>query len=242
MAKLNSLLETTAEWARQREIPALITNETPSTNDDAKKAALSDNGPLTVYVTGHQTAGRGRGANTWLDTGAGESLLSTWSLAMSKAPQAITGPRLGLATFRAMNAVWPSVNFSLKAPNDILIDGKKVLGLLTEVVSDGRQHRLLIGVGFNVFNHPRAMTEATHLVETLPDGVNEAQWFQFLDKFVEEIKSAAVEVESPELSVSARRQLTAALRANPNSKIDIRDISPQGDIIHASGTISWHDL
>lgn len=234
MTKVKSLMDTTADWAGQRQIAALVSAETGSTNDDAKTTALTETEDLVLFVTAHQTAGRGRGANTWLDTGGGEALLATWSLAVDQAPQAITGPRLGLAVFRALTSVWPSLNFSLKAPNDILLDGKKILGLLTEVVSDGRRHRLLIGLGLNVLNHPRAFRDATHLTEALVDGLDEADWFQFLDKLVEELKKGAEESKSPELNVSARRQLTAAL--------NVQDVSASGDIVHAGGTISWHDL
>ena len=97
--------------------------------------AMRENDDLVLFLAAHQTNGRGRGANHWLDTGAGESLLSTWSLSVSSPPQAITGPRIGLALFAAATHAWPSLKFGLKAPNDLYLDGQKVAGLLVETVT-----------------------------------------------------------------------------------------------------------
>src|SRR4051812_2919439 len=93
MSTMTSVAETTQNWADQRELPATFTQQTGSTNDDAKKKALSENEDLVLYVTAHQTSGRGRGKNVWLDTGNGEGLLSTWSIHVPSAPQSITAPR-----------------------------------------------------------------------------------------------------------------------------------------------------
>lgn len=240
--KIQSISETTQAWAGQREIPVIFNAETGSTNDNCKARALSETSTFMLELTDHQTKGRGRGINYWLDTGTGENLLSTWSFKAGAAPQAITAPRIGLAIYQAAASTWPSLPWSLKAPNDLLLGGKKCAGILVETVSDGHKHRLLIGFGFNVLNHPRKFNDATHLSQALGRAPEEGEWFQFLDQFKEEVLAALPDVAQAELSESVRTQLLGALNANPNGGIKISKISPRGDLIHSGGTISWSDI
>ncbi|MGE4131687.1 MAG: biotin synthetase [Bdellovibrionales bacterium] len=239
---LKSLSLATKSWAEQRQIPVHYEAEVESTNDWAKDRALSEGDALVIYLTGHQTKGRGRGVNQWLDTGADENLVNTWSLQVGGAPQPISGPRVGLALFRTMVATWPSLSWSLKAPNDLLLNGLKMGGLLLETISNGRDHRLLIGLGLNILNHPRKFTEATHLSSHLESPLREGDWFQFLDHLRQEFSSAVQESQSTTLTPSACRDLTLALNANPKKVFTVKQISPQGDIEHSSGRISWLEL
>ncbi len=242
MAKLTSVIDTTMNWTQQRGIPIVFNNETGSTNDDAKKAALNENDDFVLYLADHQTAGRGRGTNTWLDTGSGESLLSTWSYFVTASPQSITAPRIGLALFRTVNAVWPSLSWSLKAPNDLFLDGRKVAGLLVESVSDGSRFRLLIGLGFNILNHPRRFNDAEHLSKTLQAAPEDGEWFQFLDELNAELGRAGIECLNPTLSDAACRELLHALNANSAKTFTTQQITPHGDLIHSKGKLRWLDL
>ncbi|MGZ3723819.1 MAG: hypothetical protein ACXVA9_12840 [Bdellovibrionales bacterium] len=242
MATMTSVAETTQNWADQRQLPVVFTLQTGSTNDDAKKAALSESEDLVLYVTAHQTSGRGRGSNTWLDTGNGEGLLSTWSLHVDSSPQSITAPRIGLALFTAANAVWPSLEWSLKAPNDLYLNGHKVGGLLVESVSGGDSHRLLIGLGMNILNHPRRFNEAQHLSKALHTAPDEGEWFQFLDELRGEFMNAVPEILNPTLTGSACLALAHALNSNSARAFTVNYVSPQGDLVHAKGTVRWTDL
>lgn len=242
MSELHSTADSTATWALQRQLALVSDASTGSTNDDAKSAALSEDSDFILYLAAHQSAGRGRGANHWLDTGAGESLLSTWSLRMSAPPQAITGPRIGLALFTTASKTWPQLSWSLKAPNDLFLNGLKVAGLLVETVSNGREHRLLVGLGFNVLNHPRKFSEATHLAHALNSRPQEGDWFKFLDELNMQLKTAALEIIKPTLSETARKGLIHALNANPNRPFEVSEISPEGDLHFATGKIRWTDL
>ncbi len=237
-----SISEMTQNWAAQREIALRFQADTGSTNDDAKAQASRENEKLVLYASSHQTRGRGRGTNLWLDTGAGESLLSTWSLEAGSAPQAITGPRVGLAVFNAVSSVWPSLPWSLKAPNDLLLDGRKCGGLLVETISHGDKHRLLIGFGFNILNHPRKFTDATHLSSALDQTLTEGDWFQFLDVLRSEFEAAATDCVQAQLSPPACKELAQALNANPNRRFAVQKVSPAGDLIHDNGIISWMEL
>lgn len=234
--------ESTLEWASQRSLPVIFTEQTGSTNDDAKAAALAEDRDLVVYLTDHQTAGRGRGANHWLDTGAGESLLSTWSFHAATPPQAITAPRIGLALFQAAARTWPSLSWGLKAPNDLYLDGLKAGGLLVESVSSGGKNRLLVGLGLNVVNHPRSFSSATHLTGALGRPPEEGEWFQFLDEWKQQLSIALGECLQPTLTASACTELKNALNANSARPYVVSKVSPAGDIHHAGGVIRWTEI
>lgn len=242
MAALTSAYESSLNWTRQRDLSVTADSETTSTNDNAKQNAMSEDSEFVLYLASHQTAGRGRGANHWFDTGAGESLLSTWSFELPGSPQAITGPRVGLAVYRAARAAWPSQPWSLKAPNDLYLSGLKVAGLLVESVSSGGKFRMVVGLGFNVLNHPRKFGEATHLSAALGNSPDESEWFKFLDQLKAQMESAAADCQNPELTAPVAQELAQALNANPNKAFTVQKITPQGDLIHAQGQVRWTDL
>jgi BirA family biotin operon repressor/biotin-[acetyl-CoA-carboxylase] ligase len=240
--EVTSALESTANWALQRKLALISEAQTGSTNDDAKRNAFQERSDLALYLASHQTAGRGRGENTWLDTGSGDSLLSTWSFFIADAPQAITGPRVGLALFRAASQVWPHLPWAMKAPNDLFLGGLKVAGLLIETVSNGGHHRLIAGLGFNVLNHPRKFSAATHLASALSERPKESEWFRFLDELRNQFERARIDCAKPELSSPCREELARALNANPKRAFMVKEVSPAGDLIHERGTVRWTDL
>lgn len=242
MVKVISITDATVDWATQRQVTHHYHPETASTNSDAKSSALSESDDFVLYLTAHQTAGRGRGANTWLDTGNGENLLSTWSFRVDAAPQPIIAPRIGLALFSAASSVWPSLEWSLKAPNDLFLAGRKVGGLLVETVTNGSDSRLLIGLGLNVLNHPRRLTDADHMGQALQNSIDSGEWFQFLDQLQAELLNIAKEANRAQLNSEECRQLVEALNANSQRPFPIQQVSAQGDLIHAKGRVSWKDL
>lgn len=241
MSDLPSAYKATITWARQRQVQLEAKSETGSTNDDAKKNAHEEIFALVLYLTEHQTQGRGRGSHSWLDTGAGENFLSTWSLALHSSPQAITGPRIGLALYQAAKSTWPGLNWSLKAPNDLFLNGKKVAGLLVETVSEGQRFRLLVGLGLNVTNHPRTFKDATHLTEAGLT-VDESEWFRFLDALKAEISGALHDVTQAHLTSAVCQELTGALNANPQRSFEVKSVSPNGDLVHAAGVVRWMEI
>jgi BirA family biotin operon repressor/biotin-[acetyl-CoA-carboxylase] ligase len=131
--------------------------ELPSTNTHALQlAARSHNqGPSPLLVMAElQTAGRGRGANRWWsDHGSLTfSVLfrpQTLALPPSRWPQ--LSLVAGLAVCDAIEYLNQNLRPSVKWPNDVLIDGYKVGGILVEA-ADGRRGNLVVGVGVNVNN------------------------------------------------------------------------------------------
>jgi len=147
--------------------------ELPSTNDRALELAVSENieTPLLV-LTGCQTAGRGRGANRWWSSPGG----LTFSLIVETPQRNLPADRwlkmsltAGLAVCEVLQELLPEAKIGLKWPNDVLLDGRKVCGILVEVPVP-RAGRLVLGIGINVNNSlstapPELRATATAIVD-----------------------------------------------------------------------------
>jgi BirA family transcriptional regulator, biotin operon repressor / biotin---[acetyl-CoA-carboxylase] ligase len=146
--------------------------ETGSTNSDLAAAARAGAPAGTVIVADVQRAGRGRLDRSWVAP-PGSSLLCSILLRPSlplgqlhRCTQAVA-----LAAVDACEQV-AGVRPSLKWPNDLLIDGRKLAGVLAESVMDGdRVAGVVIGIGINV-NWPQelpddlaAATSLSHVVD-----------------------------------------------------------------------------
>lgn len=245
MGQVKSIFESTQSWAGQRQLVNSTFTEVGSTNEIAKKEAFTNRGDAVLYLAAHQTQGRGRSQNHWLDTGAGESLLSSWSFDLPSPAQAITAPRIGYALYQAVAGCWPGLEWSLKAPNDLYLKDKKLGGLLIETVSQGGLHRLIIGMGLNILNHPRALDTATHLLADsgLGEGLEDDRWYQFLDVLYKNLRSSLIDVVQSHISDDMRAGLLTALNACPVKAQAYKDVSSDGDLTTVSGTtIPWTSI
>jgi len=109
-----------------------------------------------VVATGHQTAGRGRLGRTWTDE-PGTSLLFSLLLLPD-----VPSERLPELTVVAAEAVADAVGGKVKEPNDVLLGGRKVAGVLGEA-SEGR---VVIGIGVNANQTPEQLPPETRLPAT----------------------------------------------------------------------------
>jgi len=117
---------------------------TGSTNSDLARPDTPDR---TVLVAEQQTAGRGRLGRQWVAP-AGSGLLFSAAVRVEGIPaarRAWIGALLGLAVVRGVDRVTGLVA-GLKWPNDVLIEDRKVAGLLAEAVGD----LVVVGAGVNV--------------------------------------------------------------------------------------------
>lgn len=141
-------------------------DSTGSTNDDAKEIAarLPPTDPSVLLVVAEtQTRGRGRGSNVWFSPRGSISM----TLAISGVARGRLGTLplgVGVCVARALGSL--GVDARVKWPNDVLIGGKKVCGILCESgLSDGLA-RVFVGVGVNVetdAGDAAAIPEATSL-------------------------------------------------------------------------------
>jgi len=125
-----------------------------STNTAAMAAASDGIAEGSVFLAEEQTAGRGRGANSWESArSAGIYCSVVLRPPLSPSDVLVMSLSAGLAVRAAIAQVNPSLAIDLKWPNDVLIAGKKVCGILTEMNSEAtRVRHVVIGIGINV-NH-----------------------------------------------------------------------------------------
>ena len=127
-----------------------VVDAAPSTNVlVAERARGGAVGEGLVVVAEHQTAGRGRFDRTW-ETPARSAL--TLSLLLVPRVPAADWPWLpllaGYAVARALRQL--GVAATLKWPNDVLLDDRKLAGILTERVDTPTGPAVVVGVGLNV--------------------------------------------------------------------------------------------
>lgn len=122
-----------------------------STNMMAKEKATDGCREGTVIIADEQTAGKGRMGRGWVSpTGKGiwMSIILKPSINPAKAP--LITSMAAVAVIRAIQSI-SGLHSTIKWPNDILIDGKKVCGILTEMQGDMDSiHYVVVGIGLNV--------------------------------------------------------------------------------------------
>ncbi|HUA16147.1 MAG TPA: biotin--[acetyl-CoA-carboxylase] ligase [Verrucomicrobiae bacterium] len=123
-----------------------------STNTSAMAAAADGAPEGSVFLGEEQTAGRGRGSNSWQSprsTGIYCSVILRPALPPSEV--LVLSLAAGLAVHSAFQQIDSRVDADLKWPNDVLVDGKKVCGILTEMNAEVTRVRyIVVGVGINV--------------------------------------------------------------------------------------------
>jgi BirA family biotin operon repressor/biotin-[acetyl-CoA-carboxylase] ligase len=146
-----------------------------STMDEAQRLEQDGAPHGTVIAADFQRSGRGRLHNRRWESSAGENLLFTVLLRykdLSAAPNVIT-LRTGLAVQRAITKlpIMRSGEIKIKWPNDIMLNGKKICGILTK--SDGAN--VFIGIGVNVaqraFNSCSGAASILAEADVSPDAV-----------------------------------------------------------------------
>lgn len=234
------------QWAEAQKIKSVYFKSTDSTNQQAKDKAFDEESfseHLIIYIADQQTAGRGRGKNTWLSPHSGSQLLSTWSFMLDQPTLPIITPLVGLALYKAACATWPYLNWSLKAPNDLFIGEKKIAGLLLETISQGDDHRLLIGLGFNVIKSPNELNTAVSLTHSLPADTPllAEDWLSFLERLVFEF-SFSIQQSFEPLNPSARQALLFTLNKNPLLTEEYTSVDESANLKTNSKNISWQEL
>jgi BirA family biotin operon repressor/biotin-[acetyl-CoA-carboxylase] ligase len=137
-------------------VPELLVRES-SASTNAELAELARGGGLdsfTAMVTTDQTAGRGRLGRTWI-TPAGSAL----AVSVLIVPRTASGPlaldrfgwlpiAAGIAMTDTVAEVLPAASTGFKWPNDVLVNGRKVCGVLAELLPE--HGGVVIGAGVNL--------------------------------------------------------------------------------------------
>ncbi len=128
-----------------------------STNDEAKTLAAAGAAPWTVVWGREQTKGRGRQGHDWASP-VGNLYMSIILRPAGPATRIMQlGFATGLAVADGIAACAPALPaVALKWPNDVLLEGRKLSGILLESASEagGSLAWLVVGIGVNVASHP----------------------------------------------------------------------------------------
>ena len=141
----------------------LVFNNTSSTNDVARRyiGDKSCNG-LAIFAE-EQNAGRGRAGNKWVSKRS-ESILCSIILADCKINSELLSLVCAVAAADAIGK-----NAKIKWPNDILIKGKKVAGILLEAIADKDTYTYIIGIGINCHQNEMSFPDELKPIATSMD-------------------------------------------------------------------------
>jgi len=197
----------TGALARSWGLPRLVVlAETASSNDVAREVAEQGAPHGTAVLAEWQSAGRGRRGRSWIGR-PGESLLA--SLVLRPSPgRSVSGAlplRVGLAAADACERT-AGCRVAIKWPNDLLVGGRKLGGILCEAYSTGESGFVVVGIGINVHGAPDAWPPEIAAAATSLD------------------VAAARPVSRLELAAALLPALAALDPAAPLSRSELRDL------------------
>lgn len=229
-----------------REAPVIYESSLSSTNTVLKELAQKGAAHGTVLMAGRQTGGRGRLGRSFESPPNGLYLSVLWRPELP--PERLTSitPLGAVAACRAIRACTKAIPL-IKWPNDLVLNGKKLCGILTEMSLDEKGGiRLVLGVGINlnagyeelsprlnatacsVFTETGEKTDREALAKSLItelDGLY-LQWLQDEHAFFEEYRALCATCGREVLILqgdSSRRARALAVNADYSLKVQYPD-------------------
>ncbi len=198
-----------------------------STNQYAKR--IAEEGALdgTLIIADEQTAGKGRSGRHWV-TPPGEAIAFTLILRPKLTTDRISMVTLvmGLAVVQAINALY-NLGAGIKWPNDAVVNGKKICGILTEMSAEISEiHYIVIGVGINanLMHFPEEIKSiATSLKLELGREVNRAE---LIARIMEEFERLYAKFENAGDLSDMREEYNSACL---NMDRPVRVLDPAGE-------------
>lgn len=125
----------------------LVYDSTSSTNDVAAKYSRNKQNDGLVVFAEEQTAGRGRAANKWFSRRS-DSILCSIVIIENKLNAELLSLTCAVAVAETIDKTGRS-RAKIKWPNDIMLNGKKVAGILLESKMDNDANTYIVGIGIN---------------------------------------------------------------------------------------------
>ena len=139
----------------------VVLEEASSTNDSVFERATSTTQEGLVVFAERQTSGRGQRSNVW-ESAAGKGLW--FSILLRPKIDIGDSPRLAEWAARTIAATISkefALPASVKLPNDVIVAGKKVAGVLIEMRAQrNAPHIAIVGIGINVNHRAKDFSEA----------------------------------------------------------------------------------
>ena len=240
--------------------PLYFYPETDTTNDRIRELALEGAPEGTLAVAEMQTAGRGRMGRAWQapkDSGIWMSLLLRPDIPPMQA--AVLTLLAGIAIAEAIEEV-TAMEVGIKWPNDILLNGKKLVGILTEMDCDMEKiHSVTVGMGINV--NTKAFPEDLQDIATslyLESGREwsraeivgcvlkhfEALYAEFLEKggvfapFKERYRERCLNIGKEVRVIGRETYLATALDITPEGELIVKRMDNGAEEVVFSGEVS----
>lgn len=144
-----SVADLRARWGREC---VYTYGSVESTNDVARELGEAGAVSGSIVVCREQKAGRGRGENTWVSPAQAGLYLSMLVRPARESIAPLVTVLAGVDSVRALNADFPTLDASIKWPNDLIARDRKLGGILAETTrgADGGQI-LIVGIGVNAY-------------------------------------------------------------------------------------------
>ena len=176
-----------------------------STNDIALMLIKKDNIKPSIILSEQQTQGRGTMGKTWISKKG--NLFLTIFFDMSK-------KKIDFKKFAVINAYFLksilakkfSNKIKIKWPNDLLFEGKKICGILQEIVSSAGKKFLIVGIGINTNIEPKNRSfSSTSLKHITNKNIDNKKLFIMIKKNYEKLLFKANEKSFSELKKFTRK-------------------------------------
>lgn len=136
-----------------------------STQNEAKRRASAGDFDAVWISTESQSEGRGRRGREWVSDTGNLYCTGLYSHSDDLASAARLSFVAALAVAQTLEQYIDSQLVSIKWPNDVLVDGKKIAGILLESGTYNDTIWIAVGVGINLVSHPKLESyAATHLL------------------------------------------------------------------------------
>lgn len=198
-----------------------------STNAEAKRRILSDRASnKEILIADIQTAGRGRYGRVWISESG--NLYCSMIHSVESNPDNLTASILitSLAVREAIAAYAKDSDVKWKWPNDVLLQSKKVSGILLESLQHAGKQWLITGIGINIAHVPEAtMWPAARLNDYTASSVNT---LEILKTFVKSFESYYKRYSDEGFSVLIDECITHAAYLNQPIEIHLPDETLKG--------------
>ena len=209
--------------------------EVSSTMDTAKDLARKYCPDFTVVVAGRQTRGRGRLRRQWLSDDGGLYFTMVLRLEIPVLLSSRVNFLASLTLARVLRELF-QIDAAVKWPNDILVDGRKISGMLSELEAEtDRVLFINIGMGINVNNDPSGVEPgASSLKKTAGREISKNMLLaRFLAEFEKRLKKVEFEnviSEWKKYTVTLNRRVKIVTHQEVSEGIAV-DVEPDGALV-----------
>jgi BirA family biotin operon repressor/biotin-[acetyl-CoA-carboxylase] ligase len=188
---------------------------TESTNTEARRLAAEHPGQCLLVTATTQSAGRGRQGRAWESPRGGAWLSFVWPTRQPPLAYSAVSLVAAIAVRRALLDIVDPKRLQIKWPNDVLIDDRKVVGILCEQWPGDSESRgiIVMGIGINVdFDLALLPADLRHPATTLSQALGHAVPVEdVIDAVATRLDQALEEYEAEGLSGALVEELASCL-------------------------------